>query len=49
MADVIRVSAPATPPVRQPRPTGTSDPGGWLLLLVPTGICVVMFVLAAWW
>jgi hypothetical protein len=55
MADAVRLPAPA--PVEDcrgsasdPAPSGgTADPGGWGLLLVPTGICLLMFVVAALW
>lgn len=38
-------------PVLPTAPTrpGAPDQGGWALLLVPTTICLVMFVVAFWW
>ena len=27
----------------------SADRGGWTLMLVPTTICLVMFVVALWW
>lgn len=49
MADTVHIPAPAAPPSAAERRTVPADPGGWTLLLVPTGICLMMFVVAALW
>lgn len=44
------VSPPAAGPERPvPARPGVPDQDGWALLLVPTTICLVMFVVAFWW
>ncbi|HYI57448.1 MAG TPA: hypothetical protein VEX66_04715 [Microlunatus sp.] len=49
MADVLRVSTPSPTAASERQRVASADPGGWLLMLVPTGICVMMFVIAACW
>lgn len=51
---VGRTDRPAQPfaPIRQDGPPsvpGGTDQDGWALLLIPTTICLVMFVVAFWW
>jgi hypothetical protein len=49
MADTVHVPGPAAPPSTAERRAVPAEAGGWALLLVPTGICLMMFVVAALW
>jgi hypothetical protein len=56
MTEAVRLPKPRVaevvgrPPVERPVPGETPvDRGGWTLMLLPTTICLVMFVVAFWW
>lgn len=56
MTEAVRLPKPRVPeivgrpPVERPVPGETpADRAGWTLMLVPTTICLVMFVVAFWW
>lgn len=55
MTEAVRLPIPAVAETRE-RPAVepatrvlAADRGGWALMLVPTTICLAMFVVAFWW